>query len=474
MSRTPRFSLRAWLVLSYLLVFSLPWIAIVGSGALAHDLRAQTRESLIAQGRVWALRITSTMQDAGDIAGAGARVQPDLELAREQTLCAVQIVDATGTVIATTPGTTDRALAEHAEVVAALAGEVGAIERERGPLGDGAERSGPSRFAPVRLFVAVPVMHGDRVVGAVVMSRTPREEVQAFIQMGPRLGIALLGVVGFTFAMALASGHWGSRSLASLATAARRIAGGAREPADLQRLQRSRVREVGEVASAVTAMHGQLQSRLDYIDEFAGNVAHEFRTPIATLRGTIELIHDDADMDPAQRDRFLANAQAELLRLEALVDGLLALARAERATATIRLDLEAIAKRIASSRGIAAKGHCGAVDGAQQQIESAITNLLDNAAQHGGPNVQVVLADDDQHVTIAVIDDGAGVDPGDRARLFDRFFTTDRKRGTGLGLAIVRAVARAHGGDVTMDAAPGRTAFTIRLPRVPSESRSRS
>jgi signal transduction histidine kinase len=464
-ARSPRFKLRVWLVLGYLVVFSLPWIAIVGSGALAHDLRAQTRESLIAQGRVWALRIASTMGEGDDIASAGRRLQSDLDVTREQTLCAVQVVDATGRVVATTPGTSDASLGDDPEVAAALAGDVGAVERERDPLSEGADRTGPSRFAPVRLFVAVPVVHEREVVGAVVMSRTPREEVQAFVQMGPRLGIAVLGVVAFTFALALASGHWGSRSLAQLASAARRIAAGSREATELQALEGSRVREVGEVASAVAAMHDQIQARLDYIDEFAGNVAHEFRTPIATLRGTIELMQDDGEMDPAQRDKFLANAHAELARLGALIDGLLALARAERATALRHIDVVALVGGIADARGVAVQGSCADVEGAPQQLEAAIGNLVDNACRHGGPNVAIELGDDADDVTIAVVDDGAGVDPGDRDRLFDRFFTTDRKRGTGLGLAIVRAVARAHGGDVAVESTARRTAFTIRLPR---------
>jgi len=59
---TRRASLRAWLLLSYLLVFCLPWIAIVGSGAFAHDLRAQTREHLTAQGRLWEMRLGRRMQ----------------------------------------------------------------------------------------------------------------------------------------------------------------------------------------------------------------------------------------------------------------------------------------------------------------------------------------------------------------------------------------------------------------------------
>jgi len=467
-------SLRAWLLLSYLVVFSLPWIAIVGSGALDHDLRAQTREHLTAQGHLWSLRIGAALQSGVDLTALASTLEAELQTARDLTLCAVQIVDRDGVVLASSSGRTGHRIDADPEVAAALAGEVGAITRERERTRSQIDYDGPSRFAPIRLFVAVPIVdatpgdatRGDApaVIGAVVLSRTPREEVQAFVQMGPRLGIALLVVVSFAFALAMTSGHFGSRSLAALAQAARRIAGGSRDATALRRLETSRVREVGGLAHAVSAMHGQLQARLDYIDEFAGNVAHEFRTPIATLRGTFELIADDPGMPAEQRDRFVANAQAELLRLESLVSGLLALARAERTLGTDTVDLTALAAAVAERHGVAIHGACGPVTGSARQLESVLDNLVGNAVRHGGPQIAVHLADAGDRATIRVVDDGPGIAEADLPRVFDRFFTTDRRRGTGLGLALARLCARVHGGDVSVQSRPGQTVFTVELP----------
>lgn len=465
-----RLSLRAWLLLSYLVVFSLPWIAIIGSGALAHDLRAQTREHLTAQGHLWALRIAAELgRPDAQLAALADALEPDLAASRDRTLCAVQVVDDTGAVLASSSGHRGQILADDPEVAAALEGGIGATARDRPRVRGNVDYAGPSRFAPIRLFVAVPIERDGTVVGAVVMSRTPREDVQAFVQMGPRLGVALLVVVAFTFAMAMTSGHFGSRSLAELADAARRIAGGSRDRTALLRLEHSRVAEVGALASAVAAMHGQLQARLDYIDEFAGNVAHEFRTPIATLRGTFELLQDDPDMSTEQRERFMANAQAELSRLESLVSGLLALARAERTEASQPVDLVALAGRTAHRHGVRVEGSCRSVLGSARQLESVLDNLIDNATRHAGPDAEVTvrLADVGQWAAIEVVDDGAGIDPADLPRVFDRFFTTDRKHGTGLGLALVRLVARAHGGDVQAHSVPGRTVFTVTLPAAP-------
>ncbi|MBK8237129.1 MAG: hypothetical protein IPK74_16410 [Deltaproteobacteria bacterium] len=246
-------------------------------------------------------------------------------------------------------------------------------------------------------------------------------------------------------------------------------------PEALGPLGESHVREVGALADAVRGMHGQLQARLDYIDEFAGNVAHEFRTPIATLRGTLELLHDDPEMPAAQRERFFANADAELTRLATLVDGLLALARAERLGDPAAIDPAALLHGVVARRGDAVALHDARSDEAQRarivgsarQLESALDNLIDNALRHGGDTVAIAieLGADDRHVRIAVVDDGRGIDPADLPRVFERFFTTARAGGTGLGLALVAAIVRAHGGEIAVDSRPGRTAFTISLPR---------
>jgi two-component system, OmpR family, sensor kinase len=117
-------------------------------------------------------------------------------------------------------------------------------------------------------------------------------------------------------------------------------------------------------------------------------------------------------------------------------------------------------REVAARRGIEVHGSAGVVMGASGQLESVVENLLENAVQHGGPHVKVELCDDG----FAVIDDGPGIAPADLDKMFDRFFTTDRKRGTGLGLALVRLLVQAHGGTVTAESRPGHTALRVRLP----------
>ncbi len=318
----------------------------------------------------------------------------------------------------------------------------------------------------------MPVRYEGELVGVVLLSRTPREEIQALYQMSPRLIWGALACVLLTMALSWRWATLGSRSLKRLADAAQRVAEG-----DLDQVSRlddihgSHVAEVGEVARAFATTGEQLRARLRYISEFAGNVSHEFKTPIATLRGTIELLGDDEDMPPEQRARFLENANAELVRLERLVTGLLRLARAEELAVRdpVTLDdlIEAVAERFPSAR---IEGSAGEVLGSGEQLESAIANLVENALQHGGEDVQVVIRGwaMGERTGVEVEDDGAGISPANQKHIFERFFTTGRNTGgTGLGLALVQAICRTHGGKVSVQSRPGRTKFRISLPRRP-------
>jgi signal transduction histidine kinase len=457
--RRPRLSLRAWLLLSYLLVLGLPPLAMLGTGALARDLRWQTRESLEAQAQVWAMAIEADL-------AAGRPIAPDLSRARQRVLTGIQVVDREGMVVASTAARIGHSLADDPEVAAALGGDVGTRVRPRPPVraGPSTPLHGPSRFADVRVFVAVPIFDEHGIAGAVVVSRTPREELQTLANMAPPLVAGLLGVLALTLAIALGGGWLGGRSLGRLAGAARRIAAGARASPELVELSRSRVRDVAALARAVDTMRAQLHARLDYIDEFAGNVAHEFRTPIATLRGTFELLHDDPEMSAEQRERFARNALVELERLDALVGGLLALARAERLPSVEPVDLDALLRRACSGRA-ALQGRAGTVMGAPDQLASVIDNLVGNAQQHGGPHVTVRAWSEPGMVGFEVDDDGPGIPPTSRERIFDRFYTTDRRRGIGLGLPTARLICRAHGGDITVRSRPGHTVFSVALPQ---------
>jgi signal transduction histidine kinase len=475
----PQLSLRTWLLGSHLVVLLLPILALIGTGALAMDLRRQTRVDLEHQADVLAVSLAELLAEQP----SSEQLDALLADVRSRTLASVQIVDIHGQVVAAsgraelTEAQLD--MSDDEVVLAALRGETGMATRERAPPSERVPLSSESRRARVRLFVAKPIhaaastpKNAGEIVGAVLLSRTPREELQALYQMSPRLVGGLLLALLLTIAVAVFSGRLATRSLQSLADAARRIThGSGREGAKLIRSAGSHVDEVRALATATAAMAEQLQSRVDYINEFAGNVAHEFRTPIATLRGTAELLRDDDDMPPERRRRFLDNALDELERLERLVDGLLALARAEQPHDGGRIDLAGLLARLPErwpDVRVTTPELAQPIEGSAAQLSTVLDNLIDNAFEHAGPDVSVevrALARTADRTGFEVIDDGPGISAANRDRIFDRFFTTNREQGgTGLGLALVHRIVETHGGTIEVETAPGCTCMRVWLP----------
>ena len=208
-----------------------------------------------------------------------------------------------------------------------------------------------------------------------------------------------------------------------------------------------------------------LRERNQYIRSFAANVSHEFKTPLASIQGAVELLRDGAgSMPDAQRERFLANVDADARRLTRLVQRLLELARADASEAAgapaatpIPLLLEGLAARgraegIQVEVGEVPPGLVLRLPG--EVLEDILWQLITNAAQHGGEGVRVRL--EARADRILVRDDGRGISEGNRARVFDAFFTTARERGgTGLGLTIGQSLLRAFGARMELLPADG-------------------
>jgi len=467
-----RASLRTWLSLSHVAVFLLPLVVMWGSRTLTVDLRAQTLWDLehqgalleiVAQDLLWAARRVDPDAGVAEVADA---LSERLRRAKSATLSGIRVTDATGIVVSTSGTELGADLSDFPEVAAAMGGTPASKVRPR----DGSRRhslGSESRDAPWRLFVAVPVRLDGEVVGVISLSRTPRDLLKALYQNAPRLLAGTLLTLWITLAMAVYFGVRVSRSLTRVAVASGRIADGAFDQvAPLGELTRSRITEVGELATSVGVTARRLEDRLGYISEFASHVSHEFRTPLATLKGTLELIEDDVDMPAPQRERLLGNANVELRRLDDLVGGLLALARAEEVTVRESVDLAEVAVAVTDRHGVSCDAEPAIVEGDPRQLDAALDNLVANALKHGGDHVsvRVVVRSLGARALVEVHDDGPGITEGNLERIFDRFFTTDRAAGTGLGLALTATVIRAHGGTVEVRSVPGDTCFDISLP----------
>jgi signal transduction histidine kinase len=235
--------------------------------------------------------------------------------------------------------------------------------------------------------------------------------------------------------------------------------------------------EVERLAVTMNAMLDRLETAADRQRRFTADASHELRSPLSAMRTQLEVA-----LARPERVDWIATGRdvlADQARVERLVHDLLVLARIDAAVddhPLARLDLVAIVvdevERRPPRESAAITVDVGGdawVRGRRDELARLVRNLLDNAVRHASSAVSVRVAVDGNDVVLRVSDDGPGIAPGDRERIFERFSRLDDARsaddgGSGLGLAIVRQVAAAHHGTV---AAVGRgpgACFEVRLP----------
>lgn len=400
---------------------------------------------------------------------------PVVNEVQRMTLAGIRILDARGVVVVATFGEDlGRSLAAQEEVAEALRGAPKAVLRERlVPQADYSWNS-LSRNTALRLFVAVPVLADGHVLGAVLVSRTPRNIIQTLYSK--RYALLELGLVLIAAVVALTwfAGLTVVRPTRQLAAMARRVARG--EIHAVEPLPRPMTREARTLSESIVTLAQTLEARADYVRDLALGISHEFKTPLTGIRGSAELLRDHLDeMEPEERRKFLSNILGDTERLERLVRRLLELARADSLAPSgeERCDLsQATAEMAAEGRRKGQRVTIGEMPASlvagidRASFDIVLSNLLENAQQHGGKDVSVVLSggiEGDQAI-IDVRDDGVGVSQGNSDRIFDRFFTTARDSGgTGLGLAIARRRVAAFGGELLLVPSERGAAFHIRL-----------
>lgn len=277
--------------------------------------------------------------------------------------------------------------------------------------------------------------------------------------------------------------------------------------------------EVGQVGAALNRMLGHVESALaarheseTQVRQFVADASHELRTPLASIRGYAELVRRSPEELPDGALQALGRVESESLRMTALVEDMLLLARldAGRPLESAPVDLVGLCIDAVADAHAAGPDHAwrldlpGADDGAWEddvdgsgrepaltdllagpddqpedvvvlgddhRLRQVLANLLSNARVHtpAGTTVTVRPRREGERVVLQVSDDGPGIPPALADRLFQRFSRGDASRNraagsTGLGLAIAHAVVTAHGGTITVDSRPGATTFTVVLP----------
>jgi signal transduction histidine kinase len=325
------------------------------------------------------------------------------------------------------------------------------------------------------------------VVGTVILARSTQslngEIVALWVILGTISVVATLAATLLAFGLA----RWVSRPLKGLDAAARRLADG---DLAIRTVVDSGPPELRRLGTTFNTMAGRLEALVHGNRAVIADVSHQLRTPLAALRLRLDLLAVDAGHSDPAMGQELAEALGELARLSRLVDGLLAVARAENVVPVpVAVDIAEVARErvaawhpVADDRGIVltatSVGGAGAQDASvlawigEGHLEQILDNLIANAleALSPGQRVTVITAATPTGARITVRDHGPGMSAEDRERAFLRF-STSNPNGTGLGLAIVHRLTTSNGGTAGLAETPGGgLTVTLDFPGVPASN----
>lgn len=328
------------------------------------------------------------------------------------------------------------------------------------------------RYAPDR----TPMITAAAPVGAqgemLLTTRNALDATQAIRDARQTLAI----VVGLALLLSIQLSLFLARTivqpLRTLVRAAVRVRLGRDREVVVPRLPERRD-EIGLLARAFSDMTAALRQRIDAVESFAADVAHELKNPLASLRSALESL--DKVEDPELRRQLSAIAAHDVQRIDRLITEIADASRIDaelsRTTFT-EVDLADVAARLVGARGTLGETqdvrlvfHRGVgpavVRGDAARLERVLENLVDNAVSFSpaGGRVEVNVWGDEHSVTLSVIDEGPGVPPAERDKVFERFHSLrpqDEAFGahSGLGLAIARTIATAHDGELSIDDRP--------------------
>lgn len=426
---------------------------------LASHLRQVERERIITALERDAFTIAGRAEEALEadaaLSNAGLQAMVDEYTAGSEGRVIITDIEGTAMVVSDEEARAGTSYASRPEIALAL---------------DGSPSSG-TRFSNTLglelLYVAVPVLSGPEVRGAVRITY-PADVVGERVERRVRglLVVAAISLVTAAIAAVVLSGTV-TRPLRRLRDATDRAAQGdlsVRAPTD------EGPPEIRDLASAFNTMSERISGLLDQQRAFTGDASHQLRTPLTALRLRLEQAADIAESNPPEAKVRIEAANAEVERLQRMVEGLLALSRAEgRRAALVTADVAAVARErheiwesLAEESGVALE-----IEGDQTAparvapgaLEQIVDNYIDNALTVSPPGTTITIdvRSSGSEVVLAVLDQGPGMSAEQLEHAFDRFWRAPDAPagGSGLGLAIVDQLARASGGTAAVRSRPG-------------------
>jgi two-component system OmpR family sensor kinase len=436
LSASIRWRLAAWV--AGVMLVSVAAIFIVVYNYTGSELRSQIDRDISDDSTQLAQGLRSTQaQNPADIAAAAGRYVHAQPFTASSTLLFVLVHG-------------QSPVTNHPEVFGASKPDNGETVAEQ----DAENVLGHKLLTPVIGYSTRPVPD----VGAVRIFEAP-------IQLaGTRVIVAGLITLALALVASYLAGARVSAPLRRMAMVATRVNAGELEPR--MELSAHQGDEIRVLAQAFNLMLDRLSEAFRGQRAFVADASHELRTPLTVIRGQLEVLAAEKDPPEEEVRRVERLVQAEISRISRLVDDLLLLAAAEQ-TDFLRLapiDLPEFVEEIWDGVSLTAQRRfelsrvpAGTLDADPDRLAQALRNLARNAIEHTAPETGLVRLDVDREgadqIRFTAIDDGPGIPPEDRERVFERLYRTDSSRtrtagGAGLGLAIVRAIAEAHGGRV--------------------------
>lgn len=397
----------------------------------------------------------------------GEKLLPIFIEAQKTTLAGLRLIDAQGVVIA---GKQEMGLylGDVPEIADALKGQYRSVLRQRISDAPPPAIASISRGTGIRVFVALPIMADGQILGVVYMSRTPANILKYMYDSRTKIMLVGILMLAVTCLLAWVTAKGLTRPINRLARDVLSYEKGGKMP---PKPSRSWIGDIDILGNHFYKMMETTRMRADYVRSFAMNVSHAVKTPLTAILGAAELLLEHrTEMTPDRQKRFLENIIADSNRLNRLASRLIQLARAEHVSGSDEhCDLVAMLTALRQHYGqqglvieIISPSNLYPAIG-QDHFDSIITNLLDNAQQHGARHVTITARIGHEDISIQIANDGTPIAQTDRGKIFDAFFTTrPNSGGSGLGLGIVQSLLHAHGGTITLlDTV--QTCFEIRV-----------
>ncbi|AEF23820.1 two-component system sensor histidine kinase CreC [Pseudomonas fulva] len=346
----------------------------------------------------------------------------------------------------------------------------------RGRYGVRSTREDPNDPDSSVMYVAAPIIDGERILGVVSVAK-PNRTLQPYIERSQRrLGWLGAGLIGLGLLVGGLLSWWLSGSLRRLTRYAQAVSEG-------QRAELPQVRggELGQLAQAVERMRTELEGKA-YVERYVHTLTHELKSPLAAIRGAAELL--EGEMPEAQRRRFVANIGEEGERLQNLVERLLHLAQVEQRQGLeerVAVPLQSMIDELVQAQMARIEQRQVRVDnqvdaaqtllGERFLLRQALSNLLDNALDFTPPGglIRFTCEADAETVQLRLFNQGPAIPDYALARLTERFYSLARpttgRKSTGLGLNFVQEVAQLHDATLSIANVEGGVQVALRFPR---------